>query len=300
MSAGGVGPHDAHARRAARLVDSGLFDAEFYAALRGRTFAEDQDAARDYVGWGMPRDLPPNPFVDLAFVPKPVRRACRHGRVGALLEHLASPVGQTQPCGPLFDPAADGAGPLRDYLTGASAGDELPVPTGLGASRRPRADEARALLVTVAAELATPEEHAEVSPGPAADLADVQDDHVDWPHVRARLPTRVPDLATVVIPTVADWRMTLRAVRSVLDGSEDLDVEVVVVDCGSAQRVGLTLAAACLAMERRSLRATAAGPELRGRMQRGFRRRDRRPRRVPPARQLRPGGLAEAATHRPR
>lgn len=248
MSSGGVRPDDAPARRVARLVDSGLFDAEFYAALRGRSFVDEQEAARDYVGWGMPRELPPNPFLDFAFMPKPVRRAWRQGRLPVLLAHLSSPAGRAQPCGPLFDPAVEGAGPLRDYLTGASAGDELPVPTGLGACRRPRADEARGFLLTLAAELAAEEEQAEASPKRAADVA--QRDHVDWPQVRARFPARVPDRTTVVIPTVSDWRMTLRAVRSVLDGSDDLDVEVVVVDNGSPPRFGLTLAAAFLAMER--------------------------------------------------
>lgn len=249
MPADDVPGDEAKSRRAARLVSSGLFDAEFHAALRGRSFVDERDAALDYVTWAMPRELPPNPFVDFAFVPKTVRRAWRQRRVQALLAHLSSPEGRARPYGPLFDPAADGAGPLSEYLTGLRADDELPVPAGFGARRRPRASQARERLLAVAAEVADEEAGASAAPETAADVAALVGDRVHWADVRAGIGERVAGRTTVVIPTLRDWRMTVRAVESVLENSGRLDVEVVVVDNGSPRRFVLTLAAAVLTME---------------------------------------------------
>ncbi len=67
---------------------------------------------------------------------------------------------------------------------------------------------------------------------------------LDWEEVTSRLPERVPGRVSVVIPSYADWRRTLPAVRGVLQHSGNVDVEVVVVDNGSPVSPSEILAAA--------------------------------------------------------
>ena len=55
---------------------------------------------------------------------------------------------------------------------------------------------------------------------------------------------------SVIVPAHDDARLTRRAVRSVLKHTPDIDLEVVVVDSGSAASVGLTLAAEFLTESR--------------------------------------------------
>ncbi|GAA2141742.1 hypothetical protein GCM10009825_30590 [Arthrobacter humicola] len=55
---------------------------------------------------------------------------------------------------------------------------------------------------------------------------------IDWEAMRSR--DSVPGRVTISMPVYQDWAMTARAVRSVLDNSGDVDVEVVIVDNGSA------------------------------------------------------------------
>jgi len=55
---------------------------------------------------------------------------------------------------------------------------------------------------------------------------------VDWEDMETR--EVVPGRVSISMPVYQDWAMTARAVRSVLDNSGDVDVEVVIVDNGSA------------------------------------------------------------------
>lgn len=55
---------------------------------------------------------------------------------------------------------------------------------------------------------------------------------IDWEAMEQR--QAVPGRVTISIPVYQDWTMTVRAVRSVLDNSGEVDIEVVVVDNGSA------------------------------------------------------------------
>jgi GT2 family glycosyltransferase len=55
---------------------------------------------------------------------------------------------------------------------------------------------------------------------------------VDWEAMASR--EFVPGRVTISMPVYQDWMMTARAVRSVLENSGDVDVEVIVVDNGSA------------------------------------------------------------------
>lgn len=219
-------------RRAARLVASGLLDVEFYAAQVGRNFASDTEAARHAITVGMPGRLGFNPFVDFVSMPQQVRRAWRAGRVGALLKHLAGE-GRTAPYSPLFDPArarhAGAGNPLVEFLRTST--DETPLP--VAADRVgivPTRGAARAAMLAMAREVASG--------------APLVEPLVDWTAVEEALPGRVPRRTSVVIPTYEDWFMTTRAVQAVLLTTEGQDVEVVVVDNGSAPHVPLALAAA--------------------------------------------------------
>lgn len=66
---------------------------------------------------------------------------------------------------------------------------------------------------------------------------------LDWTHVRREVDGRVPGRVSVVVPTYQDGLMTSRAVRAVLAGSGEADLEVVVVDNGSDPAVGSHLVA---------------------------------------------------------
>jgi glycosyltransferase involved in cell wall biosynthesis len=66
---------------------------------------------------------------------------------------------------------------------------------------------------------------------------------VDWDELAQGGSERVPGRLSVILPTHEDARLTTRAVESVLEHTADADLEVVVVDNGSAANIGLTLAA---------------------------------------------------------
>lgn len=94
---------DGASARAAKWLESGLLDVEFYAALRGREFGDPAEAAEDLVEEGMPRLLSPHPLLDVASLPPETRRAWRQGRVRQVLAQLAGDDGLVQPVGPLAE-----------------------------------------------------------------------------------------------------------------------------------------------------------------------------------------------------
>lgn len=118
--------------RAARWLESGLLDVEFYVALRGREFSGAVEADEDFVDEGMRRLLGPHPFLDFVSLPGETRRAWRQGRVRQVLAQLS-----------------DGDGVMR--------------PVSLAESAEPAA--ARAYLLTLAAQLGR-ETAADVDPDP--------------------------------------------------------------------------------------------------------------------------------------
>lgn len=103
----------AAARKAERWLGSGLFDAEFYAAVRGREFADEASAALDLVVTGMPEQLSCHPFLDLASLPRSARVAWGRGKVGAVLDQLTVG-GRPRPVGPLAE--AEDRGAAREHM----------------------------------------------------------------------------------------------------------------------------------------------------------------------------------------
>ncbi len=190
---------DETSRRAARWLQSGLVDLEFYGALRGRRFEDAKTAAEDFVSVGMSERLSPHPFLDFISLPAEVRRAWRGGRVGVVLAHLSGDDGRARPAGPLADPA-DPEAAREDLLALAQ---ELGRDIG-GESERPVAS-------------------------------------VDWTAVRGR--ELQPALTSVII-VATEARRAIHTVRSLLDRSGDSEIEVIVVDNGSATPAALGLRAA--------------------------------------------------------
>lgn len=62
---------------------------------------------------------------------------------------------------------------------------------------------------------------------------------VDWQAMKER--TTVPGRVTISMPVYQDWSMTARAVKSVLECSGSVDIEVVVIDNGSAYHLSVAL-----------------------------------------------------------
>lgn len=233
---------DRAVRRARLVVEAGLFDAEFYAAVRGRAFDDVHAAAEDLVRWGMPRRLSPHPFLDFASMPPEVRWAWRNGRVRVVLAYLTSEQGLARPYGPLFDPrtlpegaAEGGPNPLASFLRTSTEQTPMPVPSD-HRGPVPTRGEAEEALRAVARDLAGCAWDGDPAPAPP----------VRWREVRESVASRVPGRVSVVIPTYRDSAMTIRAVGAVLDRSDSFDVEVIVVDNGSPPHVGLALRAAFL------------------------------------------------------
>lgn len=189
---------DRTARRAARWLRSGLMDAEFYAALRGRPFDSPTEAAEDFVVHGMPHRLTSHPFLDFVSLPPDVRRAWRAGKVAPVLAHLTGADGRIRPMGPLTE-IADPASARADLL---------------GLARRLGREAAGG-----------------ANPTPTS---------VDW---RAAEQTRRRADLTSVIVVAAEPRRTIRTVDHLLKRSDGHELEVVVVDGGSAAPVALGLLA---------------------------------------------------------
>ena len=189
---------DGPPRRAARWLESGLLDVEFYAALRAREFADATEAAADFVAHGMPQRLSPHPFLDFVSLPSEVRRAWRDGKVTSVLAHLTGEDGRMRPTGPLAEPV-DPASARADML---------------------------ALAQRLGREAA-----GQVDPGPGP---------VDWRAVA--LEALRPDRTSFVV-LATEPRRTLRTVQKLLERSGDGELEVVVLDCGSAPHAALGLLA---------------------------------------------------------
>lgn len=252
----GAVPNAGHRQPSAvrRLLESWIFDADFYAAAVGRRFPSAQGAARDCIEVGMGQGISPNPFLLLTSLPKPVQDRLRAGEVGRLLAYLRSERGRSKPLGPLFlgeavpatpeELAREPGGPLGWFMRAARDDTEMPVPAGYP-GRPPTFAEARRAAVDFAATLA---EHVPAGGGDAVDtapepaeLAPLRCRLVDWTAVDAALASRVAGRTSAVIPSHNDSAMTTRAVLSVLKQADGHDVEVVVVDDGSAPDVGRRL-----------------------------------------------------------
>ena len=149
--------------RVDRLLDSGIFDVEYYTATSGREFESERHAARHCINVGMPHGRSPHPLLDIYSVPRSVRTAWRRGQIGKVIEHLESEAGWGASSGPLFYPPATTdprVGPDRpgcaiaQFVALADEDALLPVPPGYWGPA-PTLAEARTALVSLARQAST-------------------------------------------------------------------------------------------------------------------------------------------------
>ncbi|MEY9777413.1 glycosyltransferase [Arthrobacter sp. MW3 TE3886] len=136
--------------RSQRLINTEVFDAEYYAAESGKDFESKQAAARHFVQYGMKAGLSFHPLFDLGMFPMPVRDRYKAGDVEFVLSYLRSPESREHlwswlfdPAG-LTDPAATGSLLLSRYRAGKVRA--LPVPDKLPGSA-PGWPEVRATMI---------------------------------------------------------------------------------------------------------------------------------------------------------
>ena len=145
------------AERTETLLQSGIFDADFYCLAANKVGLTESEAALHYVRHGGAAQLNPHPLVEFEYLPPAVRQKVSSGDIESLMEYLASDDASLRPWGPLFDPRSlldDGAPKALDYLRSLRPGDALPVPANfLGPV--PTFSQAREQALTHAAMLLT-------------------------------------------------------------------------------------------------------------------------------------------------
>jgi hypothetical protein len=148
--------------RVDRLLDSGIFDVEYYTALAGRAFESERHAARHCINVGMPHGRSPHPLLDIYSVPRSVRTAWRRGQIGKVVDHLESEAGWGASSGPLFYPPAlddPRVGPdqpgcaIAQFEAVADEDTLLPVPPGYWGPA-PTLAQARSALIAHATSVA--------------------------------------------------------------------------------------------------------------------------------------------------
>jgi hypothetical protein len=102
--------------RSQRLINTEIFDDEYYSAEAGKVFDSKQAAASHFVQFGMKGGLSFHPLFDLGMFPSDLRDSYKAGDIDALLTYLRSEESRTHAWSSLFDPAqvegVDAAGSL--------------------------------------------------------------------------------------------------------------------------------------------------------------------------------------------
>ncbi|PZE24362.1 glycosyltransferase [Curtobacterium sp. MCBD17_028] len=196
------------------LAQRGFVDRNYYGRLTGRRFTTDAAAALHFVSQGAMQGYAPSPRLEPEWAAHATGLTLRRVLVslGVHGERAFAPGGL--PAGAGIGATRLSPSPDADPAVLAAGYDDLEQRTGTLAERVGE-------LSTVS--FATRPEVSSVLSG------------VDWDVARAK--PRQEDLVSVVIVTYRDWRLTLPAVRSVLDNSGSTPVEVVVVDNGSSAPV---------------------------------------------------------------
>lgn len=254
---------------ARRLAASTVFDAEFYGAQVGRRFGSALAAARHFIASGASGRHSPHPLISLAYVPREIRESWRNGGAAGLLAWFGSSTCAGCPWGPYFDPRAlppsrTAIGDPRAYLGRLDAQTRLPVHDSLGqvtvtwAEARQRAlDAARAVRSRIGTGPTGPKAaepaarpgsgRAEPEDSPHREWVEAERGLIDWDAAASGVSTRVAGRVSVVIPSFDDCKLTVGAVRALIEHTSGRDLEIIVVDNGSRQWLALGLATACAA-----------------------------------------------------
>lgn len=222
---------------ARRLVDSGIFDSEYYAALVGSEFDTETEAASHYLQVNAPRGVSPSPFLAADVLPEHVRTELAAGNVRPLLAHLRLPEVFEKELGPLFTPSLSGVTPsasrrhpggvLGAHLEAVGSETVLPVPVGVPAAGS-RVGEVRDALVAHARSVHRSERLA----GPrTTDRWDVETEN-SWLATLYSTPANELPLVTVVMPVKDRADVVGRTIRSVQEQTHR-HWELLVVDDAS-------------------------------------------------------------------
>lgn len=119
------------ADRAQRLLDLGIFDAEFYRASAHVDTADAVGLAQHFVTDGSHFGYSLHPLIELDYFPTEVRHAVERGETDALVHHLTTDWASQHAWGPLFDPRRiESPGSPVEALRRLRPGAPLPVPNG--------------------------------------------------------------------------------------------------------------------------------------------------------------------------
>ncbi|MGO4803842.1 glycosyltransferase [Arthrobacter sp. 2MCAF15] len=220
--------------RSQRLINTEVFDAEYYAAESGKDFETKQAAARHFVQYGMKAGLSFHPLFDLGMFPAPVRDRYKAGDVEFLLSYLRSSESREHVWSWLFDPAgvkepgAEGSLLLSRYRAGKIR--DLPVPDKLPGSA-PAWLDVRALMIAHA--------HAskayELSKKPLRFTSWSETVERKWLQNVQNVPAATTGTATVVSIVMPAWNREV-AIRGAIDSVRQQSLgswELIVVDDGS-------------------------------------------------------------------
>ena len=224
---------------ARRLVTSGIFDAEFYAAAVGRDFETPHEAAEDLVASRAGSKPSPHPFLMTSNLPKWLAPVWERGDVGSLLRCLRTERGVVKPLGPLLAPTALGVTPetlmekpggaLAWFLEHSTSETPMPVPDGYPGPA-PSAGQARAAMLETAR---TFRRHKDLHVARRTDTWD-EAAETSWKQrwAAAPLPDVEGPLVTIVTPVRNRPGQILEAIASVQQQTLD-SWEMVIVDDGS-------------------------------------------------------------------
>lgn len=217
-----------------RLLDSSVFDVDYYRAASGAE-GDDLEVALDFVHRGLRSGLPPHFLIEPEYLPGAVQARLRQGDVERLLSHFSSEESLRHPWSPLFDPrmltheATNG----QALLAGLDPLTETPVPTGYH-GRVPNLEEVRERLLDVVRNQRLAAERGK--------------------EYRYRFNTGASHpasagLTSVVVSTSGEHRRTRQAIDRVFETTVDSSVEVVVVDDGVSSTSARVLIARFLVNE---------------------------------------------------
>ena len=227
------------------LLDSGVFDVEYYEAQVGKAFASDGAAAKHFVRYGTRTAASIHPLIETGSFSKAMIELLKSGSIRALLDELSSPSSYVRPWSPLFDPkvarrqfrpakgtsmrSVRGRGEVLGYVRNMSPGDLLPVDPALGDARRTWGD-ARAHAIEAAMKI-----H-ETRPRLTPRRTKKWDEGAEQAWLASTEVLSLPDsagpLVSVVMPVWNRPVKVVRAIRSV-QAQTLSNWELVVVDDGS-------------------------------------------------------------------
>jgi len=220
------------------LVDSSVFDTDFYSAYAGGIFASPVDAASHYLFVAAPLGVSPTPFLDTGQIPREVARTLRNGEVDPLLTYLRSREALTSRHGALFD--GRHAGIDEDVATSHPGGilgawiaaldDEAQLAVAVDTSTRGQnAQLVREALIEQIRNV----RKSEIIAGPRSHPTWDSETEASWLGELARLEMGKLPRVTVVMAVRDREDIVGRAIRSVQAQTHE-HWELVVVDDGSA------------------------------------------------------------------